>query len=565
LSEYAKNHQHGAQRASLLNIFIVSLLLAAIVPTLVVAGTVGISLYRYLQREIRASSQSLNEAVALETKRFLNGAEGHIASYSALLDSDLRIGEAGGLIDVTREAHPEITRVLVLDSDARLLLASPTELNSIGRDFSGLNLTLGDEAEGKVSYSRSYLSPFDGTVTVYLGVRNASKRSILIELNLESLSLFLLPLRISARDRIAIIDRAGRFVAHTSPDYVREQRYETILGPYAAASGARSVELEGTLASVMDIPGTSWRVVYYRDTTEVRGVLSSILGIASFMSLACMLGAVSVGLYMRSSVSRAIRLYTGDVKAVSEGFYDNAISSPFEELMPLSRSIRLMGKAVAEREEQLHSALNEREQLLREIHHRVKNNLQIIISLLNLEVSRLPEGTDTASFSASIDRIYAMGLIHQILYSQDSLDAVDIGDYSARLLSYMGGAYGRPGIRIEQELVLREPLHYVRRHVVRVGAAAEADVEAKFDGQLVADARAAGDADEALAQALGLKELDELRHVVDVRILLGDDLAYQYRVGLHLEREVYELLVRHLGAEVVRFHLRRSVPGRNGG
>lgn len=459
MSEYRKSRQRGAQRASLLNIFIASLLLAAIVPTLVVAGTVGLSLYRYLQREIHASSHSLNEAVALETKRFLHGAESHIAAYSALLDSDLPLGETGRLINITREAHPEIARVLVLDRDELLLLTSPADPDSVGRDFSGLNLALGDEAEGKVAYSRSYLSPFDGTVTVYIGMRGASKRSILIELNLESLSLFLLPLRINPRDRIAIIDEAGRFIAHTSPDYVREQRYEPILGPYAPDSGARTVDLVDTLASVMAIPGTSWRVSYYRDTTEVRGVIAGLLGLAGLISLACFLAAVAIGLSIRRSVGRVIKLYISDVQAVADGFYGNEVSSPFREIVPLSRSIGLMGKAVAEREGKLRSALGEREQLLREIHHRVKNNLQIIISLLNLEVARMPEGSDTASFSASIDRIYAMGLIHQILYSQDRLDAVDIGDYSERLLSYMGGAYGRPGIRIEHSLEsIRAPL-----------------------------------------------------------------------------------------------------------
>ncbi len=459
MSEYRKSRQRGAQRASLLNIFIASLLLAAIVPTLVVAGTVGLLLYRYLQREIHASSHSLNEAVALETKRFLHGAESHIAAYSALLDSDLPLGETGRLINITREAHPEIARVLVLDRDELLLLTSPADPDSVGRDFSGLNLALGDEAEGKVAYSRSYLSPFDGTVTVYIGMRGASKRSILIELNLESLSLFLLPLRINPRDRIAIIDEAGRFIAHTSPDYVREQRYEPILGPYAPDSGARTVDLVDTLASVMAIPGTSWRVSYYRDTTEVRGVIAGLLGLAGLISLACFLAAVAIGLSIRRSVGRVIKLYISDVQAVADGFYGNEVSSPFREIVPLSRSIGLMGKAVAEREGKLRSALGEREQLLREIHHRVKNNLQIIISLLNLEVARMPEGSDTASFSASIDRIYAMGLIHQILYSQDRLDAVDIGDYSERLLSYMGGAYGRPGIRIEHSLEsIRAPL-----------------------------------------------------------------------------------------------------------
>ena len=54
----------------------------------------------------------------------------------------------------------------------------------------------------------------------------------------------------------------------------------------------------------------------------------------------------------------------------------------------------------------------------------------------------------------------------------------------------------------------------------------------------------------------GLEELDELGHVVDVDVLLGHDLADQDGVGIHLDREVDELLVRDLRAEVVGLQLR---------
>lgn len=98
------------------------------------------------------------------------------------------------------------------------------------------------------------------------------------------------------------------------------------------------------------------------------------------------------------------------------------------------QDLALLETRVKERTVELEHALEERFAMLQEIHHRVKNNLQVIISLLRLEADRQGDSGSRASLEASVQRILAMALVHETLYDTDQLDKIDIVSYAKRLI-----------------------------------------------------------------------------------------------------------------------------------
>ena len=98
-------------------------------------------------------------------------------------------------------------------------------------------------------------------------------------------------------------------------------------------------------------------------------------------------------------------------------------------------------------------ALAHREMLIKEIHHRVKNNLQIVSSLLNLQTRGLEtEQTEVRTIlMQSKDRIQAMSVLHELLYKSHDLQSIDAKTYIEELLSYFRQFYVKDGMKLEIE------------------------------------------------------------------------------------------------------------------
>ncbi len=112
----------------------------------------------------------------------------------------------------------------------------------------------------------------------------------------------------------------------------------------------------------------------------------------------------------------------------------------FEIVAEKRHAVRLE-KEVGERTAQIQASLEEKNVLLLEIHHRVKNNLQIVSSLLSLQAREIKDGPTQGLFRESIARIRAMALIHENLYRTSHLAHIDLADYIQRLVNDLQNAY----------------------------------------------------------------------------------------------------------------------------
>jgi two-component sensor histidine kinase len=179
-----------------------------------------------------------------------------------------------------------------------------------------------------------------------------------------------------------------------------------------------------------------------RALAQLRGIMRdayasiALVAVAS-LSISLILFQVSILRDVRGIVARA----SGFGGAGGDGG-PRPPSRSVDELRELSETLDRVGELIIDREsalrlrqEELLSARGERNALLREVHHRVYNNLQVVLSLLRLEEGAA-EGRDPLSVLRDIRRrIVSMSLAHATLYGAEDLDRVEFGAYAKAIMN----------------------------------------------------------------------------------------------------------------------------------
>lgn len=148
------------------------------------------------------------------------------------------------------------------------------------------------------------------------------------------------------------------------------------------------------------------------------------------------------GIILANQVAQALE--NGDlfsqVQRLKEAF-ERKVEERTRELQALNA--RLLADVAQRRrvEEQLHASLQHKEGLLKEIHHRVKNNLQVISSLLALQADYIQNPQALEAFQDSQHRIRSMALIHEKLYQSESIVGIDFAEYIQHLTTHLFRSY----------------------------------------------------------------------------------------------------------------------------
>jgi two-component sensor histidine kinase len=96
------------------------------------------------------------------------------------------------------------------------------------------------------------------------------------------------------------------------------------------------------------------------------------------------------------------------------------------EIRSLGETFTRMADLISAREHELRESVKQKEALIREVHHRVKNNLQLVMSLLNLHARRIKDPRAEAAFAEARSRINALATLHRRLYESETLQEVDL-------------------------------------------------------------------------------------------------------------------------------------------
>jgi len=120
------------------------------------------------------------------------------------------------------------------------------------------------------------------------------------------------------------------------------------------------------------------------------------------------------------------------------------------------QELQIKNEEIAEQSKVIQTSLTEKETLLREIHHRVKNNLQIISSLLNIQSENIEDPNVLSSIKEGQSRVQAMSLIHSNLYQSEHINNVNIETYLKELVAYLSEMFAGQSKNIEIEVDAHE-------------------------------------------------------------------------------------------------------------
>ena len=148
-----------------------------------------------------------------------------------------------------------------------------------------------------------------------------------------------------------------------------------------------------------------------------------------------------------------LRVQPGQVTASSRALYNCSATGkhgPFSAEVSLAvtpssstQAAILSVRDLTERhrlEAELMGSLREKETLLGEVHHRVKNNLQIVSSLLTIQAQSIEDVTARGALEEMVNRVRSMSFVHEQLYGTEKMSCIDLGDYARTLGTYLRGS-----------------------------------------------------------------------------------------------------------------------------
>ncbi|MCX7023131.1 MAG: HAMP domain-containing protein [Spirochaetes bacterium] len=277
---------------------------------------------------------------------------------------------------------------------------------------------------------------------------------------------------------IGIVDAEGRLIAASNGSPISNpadgSRYEASTSPDPSIARSAKLLLGGTARTdfmqVMedDWVGTAWRLdtklypdwrvfILVDKTAFLQTLAATDKGTALILFLT-LAATLAIGWVTVDRITAPLRRLRSAVRALEPGGNEAGYADVIAELATrkdeiggLAEAFSDMGKRLDGSFASLNASIAEKEVLLREVHHRVKNNLQIIASILNLQASEMEDDRVIAAFEVCQERIQAMAYVHEDIYQSGSFSEIEMQSYFGKICDSVRWAksFGTEGIEMD--------------------------------------------------------------------------------------------------------------------
>lgn len=346
--------------------------------------------------------------------------------------------------------NPGFESLAFIDERGVQVASYPPDHNNDGLDLSDRDYAR--PSVGVPLVSESYISSSSGRPVVSIASRLREHGLTIVGfLDLSQLSDYVF--NAAGPDwTLLITDGSGTIIAARDKKLVLERTNVRNLLPEGGASETGRISLRtdtSRLSFSRKLGDYGWSVIATYDPKAFLGSLDRILSVTLLDAVIAFLVLYTVVLLMAGRIIGDISLLHSSVRAIRDRRYGEIRPRPaFAEFRDLIGDVSSMESAVEEREAQLTDMVRQRDTLLREVHHRVKNNMQIVSSLLSLQKDAMVESEATIALTESSARIQALALVHEFLYRGGDFSKIDLGEYFRELCSGLVSSYGVNGVEL---------------------------------------------------------------------------------------------------------------------
>ncbi len=402
-------------------------------------------LTKHWEEEIANRNCLLAKSIAGEVEEFLSEPINILRQIQAVISEGGLVNDRhlDDYLSLIVENYQFFDMIQILDARGDVKYVAPFNRDYLGTTVMGRDFFKATLATGQPYWSQTFISTHSGqptlTVSMFLG-----QGVVVGYLNLGKLTSIIDRVKFGPDSFSSITDQAGTYIAHTNKQNVSQrvsinkQESNADRGTYRYNDQGREM-----LASTAVIERTGWSVMVSQPTSEVFAPVSKARTIFLAGTIFAWLAAILIALLTLNKVLRPVSELAHKAKEIAGGNYDSTLqTNTYQEFSGLAQDFVTMSEAVKEREKEIKSSLQEKDVLLREVHHRVKNNMQVISSLIRLQAGHSHDKIQKELLEESQHRIRSMFLVHEKLYQSSDLAKIDFGDYIYSLVNGLYRSYG---------------------------------------------------------------------------------------------------------------------------
>jgi two-component sensor histidine kinase len=404
------------------------------------------SFYQFYRERITREIEVFTTVIAQNVGNFFLAPEEYMVKIRDHIDeyyqNPIENDENSFILDVINLVS-SFEEILLVDPEGRVIHTWPYESSFLGLDVTRQLFYSPLQDFSTVQWSNSFISYKSGLPAVSMSLPSAQGRVVAIY-SLQGLNRFVSIDFAEADEFIAIIDSKGDVVAHTFTDRALQSENLNNMRSVQAISAGKALIMPDTyngsrgLVSVHPAKD-GFSIVVFRSINRIFGTVQSLFLAYTAVIIVAMAGFLVYIPSMLRSFSIPLQELRNKISIVTNGNYDVSIRSRYLEFNELIDSFTTMVDEIEGREADLKEMVSIKETLLKELNHRTKNNMQVIIAIMNLyDRDALDEKANEILMKIQT-RIETISLVHEKLYKSPDISRISLESYITDLVPVVVG------------------------------------------------------------------------------------------------------------------------------